>query len=121
MVCVWCYEFRSSQDEEELVSESSFQLSDIRRYTDATSTNTMKTNQLADECSTSSAMHLQQHGESGPLPSSSFLESKVNSLKEMFPVVSTECITQALHENNGDVLKAVNTLLGDIGLVLKNF
>jgi hypothetical protein len=81
----------------------------------------MKTNHQADECSTSSAVHLKQHGESDPLPSSSFLESKVNSLKEMFPVVSTACITQALHENNGDVLKAVNTLLGDIGLVLKNF
>ncbi|CAB4025029.1 G2 M phase-specific E3 ubiquitin- ligase-like [Paramuricea clavata] len=107
-------ELVSSQDEEELVSESSFQLSssDIRRYAEATSTNTMKTNHQADDCSTST-VHLQQHGESDPLPSSSF-ESKVNSLKEMFPGVSIECITQALHENNGDVQKAVNTLLGNI-------
>ena len=53
-----------------------------------------------------------QQGDSDEV--SSAMEGKVNSLKEMFPVISTERITQALHEKNGDVQKVINILLGDI-------
>ncbi|XP_028411996.1 uncharacterized protein LOC114534729 [Dendronephthya gigantea] len=93
-----------------------YKLGDIRKYTEeseGTSSDTIRTQHQADSLEPlmppAPTLANQQHGEC--IPVSSVVE--VNSLKEMFPTISTESITQALHKNNGDIQKVVNILLRD--------
>ena len=101
--------------------QESLQFCDIRKYTEgsSTSTDTVMTKHQADSLEPPMpALAGEQLSESVQV--SSTMEGKVNSLKEMFPTMSHERITQALNTHHQDVQTVVTVLLGDIdaGLIL---